>query len=248
MAQLGYRPDHSVCGRRRLMMAADRVIRWTTAAGVVGASAVAALAANVVQGLGHGLTGASVAARPAVVVGSNELLMLIISSVQGQVGEPDASGEPDRELDADPLQARAAQMFTLDLAAGMRALGACSLRAASCRPASRAAGKGLPGPLPTSGRQVLPESARQKGTGFRFGAVAARRGMVATPAANVARGVAVCGHLGCGKLGWTQALMKRAYACVPSPRFKGGRAVPSLVAGQVSGGLGVPDDRVRIGG
>jgi hypothetical protein len=103
-------------------MAADRVIRWTTAAGVVGASAVAALAANVVQGLGHGLTGASVAARPAVVVGSNELLMLIISSVQGQVGEPDASGEPDRELDADPLQARAAQMFTLDLAAGMRAL------------------------------------------------------------------------------------------------------------------------------
>jgi hypothetical protein len=46
---------------------------------LVGPGIEATLAANVAHGLGHGLTGAAVAARPAVALeGSYELLMVVI--------------------------------------------------------------------------------------------------------------------------------------------------------------------------
>jgi hypothetical protein len=153
------------------MMAADRIIRWTTAGAVVGVAAVAAvasyehayalvrahgetgwsarlfpltvdgliyassmvmldsarrkipvpvlarwllgvgigatLAANVTHGLGHGLIGAAVAAWPAVaLVGSYELLMMVIRSSQGSVDRTPSSCQG-----ADPLQERAAEVF-----------------------------------------------------------------------------------------------------------------------------------------
>jgi hypothetical protein len=73
----------------------------------------ATLAADVTHGLGHGLIGAAVAAWPAVaLVGSYELLMLIIRSSQVPAG-----GAPETENDADPLQEQAAGLFADDLAA-----------------------------------------------------------------------------------------------------------------------------------
>src|SRR3984885_11903939 len=71
--------------------------RWLLGLGIA-----ATLAANVAHGLGHGLTGAAVAAWPAVaLVGSYELLMMVIRTSQAPAGR-----EPDTEHDADPLQER----------------------------------------------------------------------------------------------------------------------------------------------
>ena len=82
--------------------------RWLLGLGIA-----ATLAANVAHGLGHGLTGAAVAAWPAVaLVGSYELLMMVIRSSQVPVG-----GAPETEKDADPLQEQAAELFADDLAA-----------------------------------------------------------------------------------------------------------------------------------
>src|ERR1700757_3166569 len=56
------------------------------------------IAANVAHGLGHGLTGAAVAAWPAVaLVGSYELLMMVIRS-----SRVPSDGTPETEHDADP--------------------------------------------------------------------------------------------------------------------------------------------------
>ncbi len=69
--------------------------------------------ANIAHGLGHGLTGAAVAAWPAVaLVGSYELLMMVIRSSQVP-----ADGTPGTEHDADPLQEQAAELFAGQLAA-----------------------------------------------------------------------------------------------------------------------------------
>jgi hypothetical protein len=74
---------------------------------------VATLAANVAHGLGHGLTGAAVAAWPAVaLVGSYELLMMVIRSSQVP-----ADSMPETRHHADPLQERAAELFAGQLAA-----------------------------------------------------------------------------------------------------------------------------------
>jgi len=84
--------------------------RWLLGAGVV-----ATLAANVAHGLGHGLTGAAVAAWPAVaLVGSYELLMVIIRGAQtpaATVSAQDGGSVPD------PLGERATLVFAADLAA-----------------------------------------------------------------------------------------------------------------------------------
>jgi hypothetical protein len=62
------------CARRKVPVPA--LARWLLGLGIT-----ATLAANVAHGLGHGLTGAAVAAWPAVaLVGSCELLMMIIRS------------------------------------------------------------------------------------------------------------------------------------------------------------------------
>jgi hypothetical protein len=130
------------------VLAVGRVIRWSTAAAVVGVAVVAAvasyehaydlvrwllrlgiaatLAMNVTHGLGHGLAGDRVAASPAVaLVGSCELLMLIICNAEAQ---PDAALTP-RVPDLDPLQVQAAQVFAGDLAAS----GVPSVRAIRAR-------------------------------------------------------------------------------------------------------------------
>jgi hypothetical protein len=89
--------------------------RWLLGLGIA-----ATLAANVAHGLGHGLIGAAVAAWPAVaLVGSYELLMLIIRGAQSPEPEANVSeAEPGRGPEADPLQVRAAGEFAGQIASG----------------------------------------------------------------------------------------------------------------------------------
>jgi GAF domain-containing protein len=70
--------------------------------------------------LGHGLIGVAVAAWPAVaLVGSYELLMLIIRGAQSPEAEANVSeAGPARGPEADPLQARATGEFAAQLASG----------------------------------------------------------------------------------------------------------------------------------
>jgi hypothetical protein len=92
--------------------------RWLLGPGIA-----ATLAANVAHGLGHGLIGAAVAAWPAVaLVGSYELLMMVIRG-----SRVPASGAPETENDADPLQDQAAELFAGDLAA--TGFPRCAIRA-----------------------------------------------------------------------------------------------------------------------
>jgi hypothetical protein len=88
--------------------------RWLLGLGIA-----ATLAANVAHGLGHGPIGAAVAAWPAVaLVGSYELLMMIIRGTQQPAGDVcpetvEASlGVPDG------IQAQAAEEFAHDVTAG----------------------------------------------------------------------------------------------------------------------------------
>jgi hypothetical protein len=100
------------CARRKAPVPA--LARWLLGLGIV-----ATLAANVAHGLGHGLTGAAVAAWPAVaLVGSYELLMMIIRSGQLPKAGTAPVGAPERMPGADPLQGQAAQAFAVELAAG----------------------------------------------------------------------------------------------------------------------------------
>jgi Protein of unknown function (DUF2637) len=81
-----------------------KLARW-----LLGLSIIATLAANVAHGLGHGITGAAVAAWPAVaLVGSYELLMMIIRSEQEPAIAPNARDEGSA---TDPLGERAAEVF-----------------------------------------------------------------------------------------------------------------------------------------
>src|SRR4051812_36997172 len=88
--------------------------RWLLGLGIA-----ATLAANVAHGLGHGPVGAAVAAWPAVaLVGSYELLMMIIRGTQQPAGEvsPETGKAPAGVPDA--LQAQAAEEFAADVAGG----------------------------------------------------------------------------------------------------------------------------------
>ncbi|HEX6453752.1 MAG TPA: hypothetical protein VF060_30340 [Trebonia sp.] len=87
---------------------------------LLGLRIAATLAANVAYGLGHGLIGAAMAAWPAVaLVGSYELLMLIIRGAQSPGAEADVSeAELACGLEADPLQARATGEFADQIASG----------------------------------------------------------------------------------------------------------------------------------
>ena len=100
--------------RRRMPVPA--LARWLLGLGIV-----ATLAANVAHGLGHGLVGAAVAAWPAVaLIGSYELLMMIIRNVPASANSADSASGADLlgvPSDADPLQISAAQVFADDLAA-----------------------------------------------------------------------------------------------------------------------------------
>jgi Protein of unknown function (DUF2637) len=87
--------------------------RWLLGLGIA-----ATLAANVAHGLGHGPSGAVVAAWPAVaLVGSYELLMVVIRSAQAPAGRVIASGTFSVPGD-DLLQTQAAQAFSDEVAAG----------------------------------------------------------------------------------------------------------------------------------
>ena len=91
----------------------------TLARWLLGLGITATLAANIAHGLGHGLTGATVAAWSAVaVVGSYELLMMIIRAAQVLGTGRALGGAPEYMSDADPLQAQAARAFAGELAAG----------------------------------------------------------------------------------------------------------------------------------
>jgi hypothetical protein len=89
--------------------------RWLLGLGIA-----ATLAANMAHGLGHGLIGAAVAAWPAVaLVGSYELLMVIIRGAQSPEAEAEASeADPARGPKADPLQVRAEGEFADQIASG----------------------------------------------------------------------------------------------------------------------------------
>jgi hypothetical protein len=87
--------------------------RWLLGLGIA-----ATLAANVAHGLGHGPAGAVVAAWPAVaLVGSYELLMVIIRAAQAPAGAALGSGAPDVPGEH-RLQAQAAEAFAGEIAAG----------------------------------------------------------------------------------------------------------------------------------
>jgi hypothetical protein len=94
--------------------AVPALARWLLGLGIG-----ATLAANVAHGLGHGLAGAAVAAWPAVaLVGSYELLMMIIRSAQVPGTGTTLREVPKRTQNTDPLQAQAPQAFAVELAAG----------------------------------------------------------------------------------------------------------------------------------
>ena len=100
------------CARRNVPVPA--LASWLLGLGIM-----ATLAANVAHGLGHGPTGAAVAAWPAVaLVGSYELLMMIIRAAQMPGTAMALGGAPECMADTDPLQAQAAHAFAVELAAG----------------------------------------------------------------------------------------------------------------------------------
>lgn len=88
--------------------------RWLLGLGIA-----ATLAANVAHGLGHGPVGSAVAAWPAVaLVGSYELLMMIIRGTQQPAGDVSPETEQAPAGVPDTLQAQAAEEFASDVAAG----------------------------------------------------------------------------------------------------------------------------------
>ena len=133
------------CARRKVPVPA--LARWLLGLGVT-----ATLAANVAHGLGLGLPGAAVAAWPAVaLVGSYEMLMLIIRSARLSGTGTALGGQPECLPDTGPLQVRAAHACSRE-----------SLRPGACRRCARSApgcmlgshgpaGRRLPGVSRTSG-------------------------------------------------------------------------------------------------
>jgi Protein of unknown function (DUF2637) len=96
-------------------VAVPLLARWLLGLGIA-----ATLAANVAHGLGHGPIGAAVAAWPAVaLVGSYELLMMIVRGVQQPAGDVSPETEEAPVAVPDTLQAQAAEEFGDDVAAGL---------------------------------------------------------------------------------------------------------------------------------
>jgi hypothetical protein len=88
--------------------------RWLLGLGIA-----ATLAANVAHGLGHGPIGATVAAWPAVaLVGSYELLMMIVRGVQQPAGDMSPETVEATAGVPDALQAQASEEFAGDVAVG----------------------------------------------------------------------------------------------------------------------------------
>jgi hypothetical protein len=88
--------------------------RWLLGLGIA-----ATLAANVAHGLGHGPVGAAVAAWPAVaLVGSYELLMLVIRGAQQPAGDVPSETATVSAGIPDALRAQAFEEFAEDVADG----------------------------------------------------------------------------------------------------------------------------------
>jgi hypothetical protein len=88
--------------------------RWLLGLGIA-----ATLAANVAHGLGHGPIGATMAAWPAVaLVGSYELLMMVIRGTQQPAGDVSPETEQASAAMPDALQDKAAKEFADLLTAG----------------------------------------------------------------------------------------------------------------------------------
>jgi hypothetical protein len=88
--------------------------RWLLGLGIA-----VTLAANVAHGLGHGLIGAAVGAWPAVaLVGSYELLMVIIRGTQQATGEVSPKTGQAAPATRHALQAQAIEEFADDVTAG----------------------------------------------------------------------------------------------------------------------------------
>jgi Protein of unknown function (DUF2637) len=95
-------------------VAVPSLARWLLGLGIA-----ATLAANVAHGLGHGLIGAAVGAWPAVaLVGSYELLMMIIRGTQRTTGDISHEAEQATTGMLDALRAQAAAEFGGDVTAG----------------------------------------------------------------------------------------------------------------------------------
>ena len=111
---------------------------------------------------GHGPAGAAVAAWPAVaLVGSYELLMMIIRGAQVPADVTAVAGLPGRPPDADPLQMQVAQVIADDLAAGrVASVRAIETRGQLCSgllslQRARRSNRGSPG-VPPHGRAQRP--------------------------------------------------------------------------------------------
>jgi hypothetical protein len=90
------------------------LVRWLLGLGIA-----ATLAANVAHGLGHGPVGAVVGAWPAVaLVGSYELLMMIIRGAPESAAVPAGAEASAAVPQIDPLHTRAAEEFADEVAAG----------------------------------------------------------------------------------------------------------------------------------
>jgi Protein of unknown function (DUF2637) len=110
------------CARRKVPVPA---LAWR----LLGLGITATLGANVAHGLGHGLTGAAVAAWPAVaLVGSDELLTLIIRAARLPEAATALGGARECLPDTGPLQVQAAHACSRE-----------SLRPGACRRCARSA-------------------------------------------------------------------------------------------------------------
>jgi hypothetical protein len=88
--------------------------RWLLGLGIA-----ATLAANVAHGLGHGVIGAAVGAWPAVaLVGSYELLMMIIRGTQQATGDVSPDAEQAAASMPHVLQVQATEEFADEVTAG----------------------------------------------------------------------------------------------------------------------------------
>jgi hypothetical protein len=137
------------CARRKVPVPA--LARWLLGLGIT-----ATLAANVAHGLGLGLTGAAVAAWPAVaLVGSYELLMLIIRAVRLPEAATALGGARECLPGTGPLQVQAARVFAGELAAGrVPSVRAICARLHVGQP--RARGYALTWPRSTARRRARP--------------------------------------------------------------------------------------------
>jgi hypothetical protein len=109
-----YASSMAMLNSARRGIPAPVLARW-----LLGLDIAATLAANVAHGLGEGPVGAVVGAWPAVaLVGSYELLMVIIRSAQMPADAAAASEVTDTVPGDGPVHARAAQAFADEVATG----------------------------------------------------------------------------------------------------------------------------------